>query len=578
MAESEAIAKVQNRYGGVFTPYDFHFPINRIARDTIKFFEFDVGIILSQFKDYDIKGVNLNYFFSKRNTFNARCTTSGGIDFIVVHYACIPIFYTIIGRMLSFDKLALISEQPPEFVGSIFAENSIVSEKLFGNFKPEEIPNFSEAESRPQWIIEGITIQALRFFFHHELAHLWNGHLDRLRRSQGAQEFTENYSINDSQKLYQNLSLEIDADARAVYWLTGIVGTSISSDSGKKFYYRYVGNLPVKCEIYKVILAIYVLIRIKCSFMNNSGDYMRHRIVWAMGYAFRHISRNTNLDYDLCRRMLKDIMIRGEKAFCAAQKCEDIGIFKSDFLKNSSEEYLRIMSQWNDLVLDLEKYKRGMTLPKFTGPNDYSKSSYVMLADLLSVSDPLSLDDLMAHTAPSWMQELSNDIDWVFKGRGKVISDKISEIGISMYLEMLDLTKIILNSRNFDEVIKPWKDFVELFSSCFDLILDSFNLMGEKHIGDDLKCISIVDNILSYVYNCRGINPSLYLKIQSINCSVPLSINISMETYENIRGFKISGIPHKTCRNIALSVGNVARSAEICCFFIGCILSYSTVE
>jgi hypothetical protein len=316
---------IEEFYSGAFIPYDFSYPLNRIARDTLYSIEKEIEIIQSDFTE-SIKGVNVHAFFCNRDNYNARCTVEDNEDFIVVHKGCISVTYEILCRMFSFDNLNIIREKIQIENQTQFSYKEIIK---------KEFHLFNELEDKSsQFIIEETSINCLRFLFHHELAHLWNGHTGR-QKKKGKNEISEIKSSTEdlsNEEILKSFSMEIDADNKSTHWLIAFQKMAVISETGKIFFFKEINSFPYLLILNKIIFSIYVSLRILC-FVEKfqpqkppKSISSKFRLSWAMGDCVNNLTFMSNIDDSLIHFLVKDISTRAEKAF-ATQLEMNISIY-----------------------------------------------------------------------------------------------------------------------------------------------------------------------------------------------------------------------------------------------------------
>lgn len=540
---------IELRHGGRFNPVNNNDPVQRVMSRCIEHFRGEIEIILNQFEGKPIIGVDkLEYFFSKSGQFNAACAKGNDRDFIIINRGSIDILLDLFRRVLASDKLSMdIRELPGDDKGLDYS----------GIHTDEDL-----------------TVHAVRFLFHHELAHIWNGHLNRKYYSDESLDDRPNSRQSDKDIL-DDFCLELDADQRATHWLITTATMPVYSVGRRAFIPKYIGHLPTKFMLYRTIIAIYMALRyciyleiLKWSTHSEHPD-SRYRLAWAMQSIMVEIGLGSNFGAAQLFGMMFDAASRCETAFSEAMNCEYINIFEQNFWSESAIQKNLVLTKWQSLKEELEPHKRGEKLPE-SGNIDPSPLFGAVEAFKSAPAAKIQIQHLLGWNHGDWIKKNCVDIDLIFAPcLGMISSEDIKNLHI-IAINMNRLMRSIMNEQSFTELERKWAIYVDLFRSSVTKIDRILINNGCKYAKQDFDVFLLSDDILFYVYMAEAVVWTGLLKLvpnlQSPTPSIAFGVFLNDYTLD---GRTMTAVPNYTCAEFYNSVGTVGAATLICYAAIG---------
>lgn len=230
----------------------------------------------------------------------------------------------------------------------------------------EEIRDLEDGD---ELILESMFSDAIRWIIHHELAHIWFGHLEYVGRTYGALHLVDGDAENREPISSDVLkSLELDADYRAAYFL--IISRAIDplSSKSKQFWKPYSRHSPESIVFLLTILAVQTTICLLETqrILNNKNNPRHHpsnsmRLAWNRNCFLAPFAKAPE-DARANMTMITDL-VSNTLMFLINISISDLSVAS----KAVSLEYDRFEERWLDIVWaslhrDLDRLKRGESI------------------------------------------------------------------------------------------------------------------------------------------------------------------------------------------------------------------------
>lgn len=468
--------------------------IHQICDRSIKIFQREVKFIIDQFEDEKILGVNLQCLIREDISFNARCMTVNDIDLVGINAGTIVVIHEIMGRIICEDSFFCLGDELEigERDKFLFKDNLYRDGiDLYDDFPFED--NYKK-------ILTTLIDRGIQFLLHHELAHIWNGHL-------GLKAKFESKGSTIIKELGQNASfmLELDADRRAVHWLKTVSTTPILFPDRTVFYHS-----QKKFEIFLTVSSIYICLRCN-QFLNGSAErdnnsshpHPEDRILWAMETIFIDLVYRSNFSNEDAGFIVKEAVYRSERCFSKVFSCEEFNIFSENTLSRNTNNGILIRSKWKELKSMLEPHKRGMTLPdQVIIGGGIPTNALKYLINLRRIQNPI---DFISIGRQSWARNITKGISSVFYDNPIILPstdlDKFLEKSEEIFGKLCCLRIDLDKSSNDDNFMGVWKDIISSSSEMFDLIILFFNNNGTTSEASKLISCSFADEIIRHMFS-----------------------------------------------------------------------------
>jgi hypothetical protein len=312
-------------------------------------------------------GHEVEFIFLKSQEFNAWAASHRGHDVIAMNAAVVAILANLFARLMSDPQsMSWIGNAGSETLAAISVKEGLHSRLLVG------------ARQRPKDALRGrvahhMASLASMWVFQHELAHIWNGHVDLLHERRGFRSIDELKAASRTGIGSLDLqTLEMDADS---YATTNVLLQAIQprldrpSDFSELTFPEFEEIGPGASMAYIAMFAIYFLFRSFDEALNLGVDLDRAshppapvRQGFAMTSAMVTIETHFGIPQSRTRALAKTVVSHAEEAF--ARITERQPILVDDALKSWNRDFAaRVFRNWNALRPDLDRLKRGGNLP-----------------------------------------------------------------------------------------------------------------------------------------------------------------------------------------------------------------------
>jgi hypothetical protein len=338
MDKLEAFRNWSQSLGGYYDLDNSRTAARIAAKIGSTYFDVDVEMIESQFKDSSITGVKLAYGFVASEKVFAKTMSDKNFDYIAISIGSITSLIDVFSRVVR-DSDILFS------LKSDISEVSTVDypvDKLAGLSDLGPISGLSLAST--QRIIHCVGL-CVRFMLHHELAHLWFGHLPS----------TVGYDDPDELSTIKK-SLEFDADYRACCgFLLGYIPAFSEKrfdESGTEYrkhhFFSYSRlsvfseyNETIEISIHTMVVSIYIMMRYHSSIFNLDAEGKFHpswanRISWFIVNCGLILGRSSNQIPQTILRIIKSATVLAEKAFTNTVSGEQFDVFSDYNIENAN--------------------------------------------------------------------------------------------------------------------------------------------------------------------------------------------------------------------------------------------------
>lgn len=539
-------------------------PIGKVSKLVLDLFKLDIELIIQEFELLEIDGLNIYPFIVDRRDFFASSKLIDGVDIASISIGSILSLYELIGRIIHNDRFFIRN--------SNFSINNRTSV-----FYPQDVPYISisnfEDFSTDEYGHLGLiymTIQSSKFLLHHELAHIWNGHLGRKLSNQQLADNKENSHM-----------LELDADSQAIRGIIkSVFKTGIRYD-GMMFF-----PINQKRKLYLSICATYLAVRYTAFLKPNETKIhpsAKYRLAWLMEYWMWYLVHDTNLNKKTAIIVISDAITRVENSFCLSVNTEKFDILNNNFLHQSELIRSSLLNNWGNLRSELKAHHRGFRQRDIKIFGDLNGSPQSMLSYLprdISVGNDRIIFEI---SKEEWMDHIARTLDRYLK--------KISKSSISDdFIENIEYFYSLLNScnldlRNFfiidsDNNLKLYhKKFIEKCRKIWNGIF-KFEFIKDENLRHDLSCgvytCVYSDDILRYylIGNRSEYYPD-YVKIEVSKCSkLPLALSntIGNLVFQDVIDFNVE----RFCSSRAVNDNcyTLAGSSLITLFFLNRIFGH----
>ena len=360
-------------------------------------------VILPQFDPASIKGINVQFGFLYKDRPQAHVKTIGQTDCIGIELGFYSVMFDLMGRIFADSGC------------NIFPDGAVALASTIQNWSISNRPavvdshdSFVFSDSATQNHLEYLLLHSHRFLFHHEMAHVWNGHLALLESNQ-LEEVAR--KIENSTDLLRHC-FELDADARAVHQTMNLITPCIYNDN-RRFYASFgLDNSPIERSIYQGVFVIYLTMRL-LAFLSKTKDPGQthpsalHRLTWAVELLFTNLTHKSNQYPPKISQIIFSAVKICERGFCRITGELSIDIFQSDNLISSNEARDEILNSWEKLLPHLQDYKRGIVLPDVRR-HGHDSNSVSQLYEFCQISArPASLRELFGLTVSSYSSRIS---------------------------------------------------------------------------------------------------------------------------------------------------------------------------
>jgi len=558
---------ISQNTGAVPPPFDIDHNgniIHRLSHLALDQFRSDVDVILNQFDAQAIQGINITPTFLETIKFNARCSTNKGRDIVAVNIGSVVFLYEIIGRLMSIDKFFCMGTNFSIGERYVHLWPDLLYETDIRTYDEFEV-NIPQAE----FCLNFMVSQGIRFSFHHELAHIWNGHCGltsdlKDKQSSIIKEFGQSASF----------MLELDADRRAVHWLKAITTMPFTYPDGTNFQ-----RVDKKYEMFLTVSSVYICLRANHYLNggverdnNSSHPYPEDRLSWAMEDFFKDLIYKSNYSYTIAAKVIREAVTRSEKCFSIIFSCEYLDIFSDRFMHKNAKERGALHSKWTDLRARLEPYKRGLNLPDMRVIGLENGSDPInLLSFVRSSTNETDSIEFFAIGRLEWGENILRGVDLVFlcDPTAPKMADLGHDIDIcEQFLEEICCLRIeIDNSLSVDQVISFYDLFVKKCGFLFSRIINVMEKLDLEYEISKICTLVTNDAILAVVlYTYSNSGRKLLSEVRfSRNGSCPpcMMVCIGRTGDESIDSILPRTMTHPNSANNCASVSGMSYLAEV---------------
>jgi hypothetical protein len=326
------------------------------------------------------RGVNVRVGISEDLRYNAWTCIEGDFDYIFLSASVISWLRRTVSIMskngFGFEYFGRW-QNPPGTVNIAPFPNEISFYDEFQLGDKPTLPNQFEAVH-----VAMVCSLATHFILHHELAHIWNGHVEYSSKKSQFNAFSED-DLWDEKYDIDSYGFEMDADCLAVrgcflwacnryqwptsYFRSSIPDASSSAEEMKSFVGMNMSLGFITVAFYLSIrLALYVR-GVKMADMRASHKHppLFFRVTVIYHELAGLLKEITGEDPTVAQVFIQETIKRAEHAFCASTGEEPIDLFSDDIQRSYLGMYEKIRDRWAEIHGDLSQYIRGHQLRRF---------------------------------------------------------------------------------------------------------------------------------------------------------------------------------------------------------------------
>lgn len=226
---------------------------------------------------------------------------------------------------------------------------------------------------------------AIRYVFHHELSHIWNGKLEwKSLSNKSDREIAESAELRTL-----NAAFEFDADARAGWaarrLLSMCMNISVPNPNGEtplnfRVFSIYFNHRELtttfEFQTFRYVASIYLAIRLGYMLTGEPSSGNLHplsidRLLWFVGGSINTYAVGTNQPYGITRDIVYTAAIQSELDFCKVTGAEHLSIFEPETVEASLRRRDVLQAAWNDNHSYIKTLNRGRHLLRYdTSPHD----------------------------------------------------------------------------------------------------------------------------------------------------------------------------------------------------------------
>ena len=381
--------KFARKYGGWYRPSKDGSPADRFLGFIQESIQREVKEdILPQFDNAEIEGINVQFGFLCSENPQAHVSCVDKTDCVGITVGFYHVLRDLVARIFSHDHCYLVGNK-------INYEPADETWSLNTTF-PEMVENHARVGGRPDDLVmlETMAYQGCRFIFHHEMCHVWNGHI-RLSRAK-LEEVSNDTGI--SVRDFQHV-LELDADARAVHQTMNLIAKYIAIDRNKYYFSFDESGIDVERNVSFGVFLVYLSMRLliyisgKDTFGPTHPNPV-HRMIWVIEELLRSVTYKTNISNPKLNYFIFNAVTLCETHFCRITGDNHLDIFDKSRLNEATTERASILTAWDALLPHLKEQKRGMNLPQVVKLGDGEPTSQLNELDIIK-ANPIAMDKLL---------------------------------------------------------------------------------------------------------------------------------------------------------------------------------------
>jgi hypothetical protein len=233
------------------------------------------------------------------------------------------------------------------------------------------------------------------------------------------------------------------------------------------------------------------------------------------------------------------------------------------------------MNSWNNFIIELDEFKRGVRLPERVLIGNGTGESINVLQITRNFTGHLGFEFFFNERFINWIDDICKDVDFITDKieNYNINSEKLSDIN-DKYLDLVKTNEDLLRCNNYNDVCDLWQYFTILFyniTCVLKLILESEK---SQISSSDLFALCFSDTVIFHLINSYKVHPNTYLE----DCSSFKTLNIPIAFKIYPRRFTFDGMPFESVSEAFGSPphsawGSVAWFGDVGCAFVGRIIA-----
>ena len=487
--------------------------LNRIVSEI----DIDVSLILQDFANRSIRGLDLKFGFLNGDKFQCKSGILQDTDFVAVNIGYYCTVREMIGRMLEKRGCHLLSEK------------SLYQKCPSSWYEPRAIDHLLTEHDRFMSnnneivALDNLVLHSCRFAFHHEMAHLWNGHLNFKATLAGGVENLAPMGIPINQ-IYQ--AFELDADARATSATIRVLAAGIMGSSYNRYFFSVsLSGLCCEYKLYFSAFLIYTSMRMmvyedigKFSQSASSHPPSKHRMVWVTEMIMQNYSLFTNQSDFKMKQILFNAVQQAESAFCEVTDQEPLDVFDNDLISEAAGYRRELLMTWDLMLPVLQKYKRGASLPHVIDKSE--GKSYFLISDINKHEHLVKYTINLFSVDPIYWSSRNVDSLRRLCRLNHLVFNKSAYYDLQNNISNCEFYETGCNTdeQSYNLILSAWKNLIiawQSFKLFFNNLAKTYEV-AEWH--EDFTSLIVTDRIVYYVdqrSNWDHTDASKFLKLEN---------------------------------------------------------------
>ena len=490
--------------GGSVEPDESLGLVHMQLKSILDVFQSDLNDIVADYKAMGAITVDATVGYLFKASMGAKSFSTAEKDLIGVNVGTVMWMSELYVRVCRFSGCLMVNDSAYKkdfdevWPDEIDIVESITELGAFKDFDFSNIMNITE-----------LLISSSRYILHHELAHIWNGHIDWKIAFENGLLDVDQHGASHIQKAF-----EADADNRAGWAALRQETLCIfHSDNGGRpdgSTFRYFlnalpsinGQTTFEVKAYRFAIAVYLLMRLQIyqqgeGVPSDSHPTSTSRLIWFFDGLYRVWAVNSNQLPERVEKILRYVFYCGEAAFSCVTKEPKIQL--SALINQAMDEKRAAFATWNDISDQVKPFLRGLENARY----DLARFDFERPA-MTGILGRIFSDEQQSH---NYLEALTVDIDYyaarlfhASQSSLPALKPAISANNVGALQgrceRLVAISKDITNSINTDP-ITLWLEFLEHVR----LIQEEVKTLMEGHNQDWLNSkstIEIADGLVLY--------------------------------------------------------------------------------
>lgn len=358
-----------NGLGGSVEPDEALGPVHVQLKYILEVFKSDLDDIVADYKAKDAITVDATVGFLGKASMGAKSSSLSGKDLIGLNVGTVFWMNELYVRVCKHSGCLLVNDSANDvdfdhgWPKNIDVNNAISGRGALEGFDTNNV-----------FAVTQCVLASSRYILHHELAHIWNGHIEcRAAFDSGL------LSLKQTTGPIQH-AFEVNADIRACWaalrqetfgMFPSFTGNS-DIDMGSRYFANLLpeitGDVTFEVKAYRYAISVYLLLRLQIFQQRDKQPSESHpstisRLIWFFEGCYRIWAIGTNQLPQRIALILRYAFICGEEAFCfvTGQDQLKVDIYIDQALTDRRNAFVT----WNTISDSIKPFLRGLNNPDY---------------------------------------------------------------------------------------------------------------------------------------------------------------------------------------------------------------------